>query len=192
MINTMLDLETWSTQTNAAIRSIGACVFDENGIREKFYRNIDDNSYSGLHIDPNTVAWWSAQAREAQEALRIDCWSLDHVLSELAAWLPISSLSLIWGNGTDFDNTILANAYNHLDLPIPWKFYNNRCYRTIKNLFPIAPLVRAGTHHNALDDAVSQAEHLIAIRNRLFSWSVVDEKMDVSPIDLFNPYYVIY
>jgi hypothetical protein len=30
-------------------------------------------------------------------------------------------------------------------------------------MFPNVPMERSGTHHNALDDAISQAKHLIEI-----------------------------
>jgi inhibitor of KinA sporulation pathway (predicted exonuclease) len=46
----------------------------------------------------------------------------------------------------------------------PWKFYNDRCYRTLKAMYPhIKMPKRTGTHHNALDDAISQVNHLILL-----------------------------
>jgi exodeoxyribonuclease VIII len=47
-----------------------------------------------------------------------------------------------------------------------WEFWKDRCYRTIKNCYPDVPFDRRGTHHNALDDARSQALHLIAINEK--------------------------
>jgi len=70
---------------------------------------------------------------------------------------------VVWGNGASFDNAILANAYHKTHLDLPWQYYNNRCYRTIKNCYPNIKLSRAGTLHKALDDAKSQAMHLIEI-----------------------------
>jgi exodeoxyribonuclease VIII len=74
-----------------------------------------------------------------------------------------SGPAFVWGNGADFDNAILASAYQLMNIGTPWKFYNNRCYRTVKNLHPQIKLERSGTYHNALDDAVSQTQHLLAI-----------------------------
>jgi exodeoxyribonuclease VIII len=45
----------------------------------------------------------------------------------------------------------------------PWRHWNDRCYRTVKSLYPDVKLERVGTHHNAVDDAESQARHLIAM-----------------------------
>jgi len=73
----------------------------------------------------------------------------------------------VWGNGADFDLPILAAAYKAAGGPPPWKPYNGRCYRTLKNLAPSIKLERQGTHHQALDDAVCQAKHLIKIVEHL-------------------------
>lgn len=69
----------------------------------------------------------------------------------------------IWGNGADFDNVILASVYKRIGMEQPWLYRNNRCYRTLKALHPEIPIERVGTHHNAVDDAESQARHLLAI-----------------------------
>ena len=69
----------------------------------------------------------------------------------------------MWGNGAEFDNVILSQAYKNVEKEVPWQYYNNRCYRTVKNLFPHIEMERVGAHHNALDDAKSQAEHLLGI-----------------------------
>lgn len=73
----------------------------------------------------------------------------------------------VWGNGSDFDNVILRNAYAAIGSTYPWRYNDNMCYRTIKNLAPDVKMARQGVHHNALDDARSQALHLIAICNHL-------------------------
>ena len=71
------------------------------------------------------------------------------------------------GNGADFDLPILAAAYAAVGLSVPWKPYNGRCYRTLKNLAPVVKLARPGTHHNALDDARTQAVHAIKLMRHI-------------------------
>ncbi len=66
-------------------------------------------------------------------------------------------------NGADFDQPILICGYRAAGVKQGWTAYNGRCYRTIKNLFPEPKLVRQGDHHHALDDAKSQATHLIEL-----------------------------
>jgi hypothetical protein len=74
------------------------------------------------------------------------------------------------GNGVDFDNVILANAYSACMLKQPWSHKSNRCYRTIYNETKdiIARPTFSGVAHDALDDAKNQANHLINI------WKVQD------------------
>lgn len=69
----------------------------------------------------------------------------------------------VWGNGAAFDNVILASAYRRVTAGTPWQYWNDRCYRTVKALHPDVPMQRTGDHHNALDDAISQAHQLIAM-----------------------------
>lgn len=172
----MLDLETLGTGANSAIISIGACRFNPcnregNQIIDTFHGVISMNSCLavGMTQDQNTVDWWEKQSPEAKAG------SYDHpsptdlrvVLLAFSDWM--SANSEVWGNGSDFDNAMLAEAYRKVGLPLPWKFWNNRCYRTMKNQFPDVTLNRHGTHHNALDDAISQAKHLCRILWRMDS-----------------------
>ena len=85
-------------------------------------------------------------------------------LEGFAKFVGDPSKARVWGNGASFDNPILANAYRAVNLDPPWRFWNDRCYRTVKSMFgKNVKLERIGEHHNALDDAKSQADHLIRI-----------------------------
>lgn len=179
-LHCMIDLETMSSNSNAAIVSIGACTFSASiGITGKFYTNVSlqDCMKRGLHVDANTIMWWLKQSDEARSALDADPKADLHVgpdtlynaLTGLEKFLNYRmSEYKIWGNGATFDNVVLANAYRALGDYMPMNFRNDSCYRTMKNMFPQVPVPeRKGTHHNALDDAVFQAEHLIEIFKHL-------------------------
>ncbi|SEG16123.1 3'-5' exonuclease [Marinobacterium lutimaris] len=184
----MVDLETLSQQPTAAILSIGAVAFNpETGeLGATFYTVVDLQSCidAGLTIDGGTFYWWLKQAPAAQEAIMeqtVDVTTLSDDLPQTESNMRRLDQALIsfmdfinrktvgerhvhlWGNGSDFDNAILGNAYRASTLPIPWAFWNNRCYRTLKNQFRDIKLDRSGTHHNALDDAITQAEHAIRL-----------------------------
>lgn len=164
MNNVMIDLETMGTGPNAAIVAIGACQFDTTGVGAQFYEVVDLKSsvQFGMEIDPDTVMWWLQQSDSARRAL---CSGvpihLNSALTSLAEWLPTNPV--IWGNGAAFDNVILSHAYKINGLKTPWEFWNDRCYRTMKNMYPNISMQRTGEHHCAIDDAVSQAQHLIDI-----------------------------
>lgn len=176
----MLDLETWGTNSNAAIMSIGAVKFDPQGFApatrhlDKFYVAVDLQSCInvGLQMDVDTLHFWmndtdqdKSEARKAYyKTLKFD---LSLALQGFIDWFSPPSerpeggavISLpVWGNGSDFDNVILGNAYKRSNMKAPWRYSHNRCFRTMKSLVGAGDLEpdREGVHHNALDDAVHQ------------------------------------
>ena len=160
----MVDLETLGTRPGSVILSIGAVKFDSKSLGKTFYTVISRGScYDNFMTeDKETIEWWKTQSEEAQKVFTAPSVDLTVALLEFEHF--IGEDAKVWGNGSDFDNVLLAEAYRLLNLPTPWKFYNNRCYRTVKSLYPHRPLIRAkGIHHNALDDAVNQASHLIQL-----------------------------
>lgn len=166
----MHDIETLSTKKNAAILSIGAVKFNSTGIIDEFYVNIDPKSshMAGLHISNDTVKWWKEQKAEAYEALKKDRRSLEDALTAYTEWYGNKSV-WTWGNGAEFDNVIIENAYGALNRPTPWKYWDSMCYRTVVNLTNSRITKsedRVGVHHNALDDAKSQALNLLKVLNR--------------------------
>jgi len=181
----MLDLETLGTNPGCIILSIGAVMFDETTgkLGHEFYMEINQNSCSaaGLVDDPATLKWWNSQPEAAKKILANTAGDkgapLSYALACFTDWLVHNQLEAedvelgpdfelnteIWACGSDFDTPILTAAYHALGGKVPWKFWNNRCYRTMKSIFPLHKLTRVGTHHNALDDAKSQAHHVIQI-----------------------------
>lgn len=174
MKNVMLDLETLGQGPEAAIVAIGAVFFDlqDGTFGEPFYRVVDLASAmaEGGKVDAATIMWWMGQPEEARAIFNLPAVPIDQALLDFASFLEGTAdprAVQVWGNGSDFDNVILASAYRRSGLEVPWAFWNNRCYRTVKNLNPGRKLIRQGTHHNALDDAVSQAQHLMALLSPL-------------------------
>jgi len=169
----MVDLETLDTRPSAVILSIGACLVNwrTGEPSNPFYAVVDlaSSREAGLTESPDTLAWWNRQSPEARRVFTDPSVSLDEALSLFAHYLRgFNSKDVkIWGNGSDFDNVILANAYDALSYDAPWRFYNNRCFRTVKNVMSdrIQEIDRAGTYHNALDDAMHQARILLQLKD---------------------------
>jgi hypothetical protein len=165
-VHVMLDIETMSTKANAAIVAIGAVKFDEQGlIGEGFYRNVylKSSLRAGLEVSGDTVMWWLDQSAEARASLSTpEPVRLELALQSFVHYTGQEDVKL-WGNGAAFDNPRIINALEHADVLHPYKFWNDRCYRTIKGMFPLVGMRRSGVHHHALADAKSQALHLIEI-----------------------------
>jgi hypothetical protein len=172
----MLDLETMGTSHNAVVIAIGACFFDPSHgeIGEQFYVSLGDwdtQVKAGCTMDAETVAWWLGAKEfspndEARKALFVDSVETISGLFKFMDFVGNFQDVKMWGNGVDFDNVILRNLYkvmNHsihgpFGLKAPWLYPNSRCFRTLKNEFPVDKPLASGVKHNALDDAVYQAQ----------------------------------
>lgn len=162
MENIMIDLETLGNGNKAAIVAIGAVAFDHTGLGSTFYVNVDptDCQNWGMEIDASTVMWWMKQGVEAREALSAGTKvSLDDALGRLSEFVDSAAGSgaTVWGNGATFDNVILDNAYKMLGRRKPWSYRGDRCFRTLRALYPHITQDNIGVAHNALDDAKYQA-----------------------------------
>ena len=169
MCNIMVDLETLGTRPGCAILSIAAVPFASPFDLEPFYVKIDATSCTenGFHVDDATIAWWNKQSKAAYDEAfsgTVDIKTALYAFAEYCAHLPTAPL--LWGNGADFDNVILAEAYRIIGSKQPWKYTDSRCYRTLKNLYPQIPYIAPKIKHNALQDATAQAQHA----TRIFSW----------------------
>lgn len=169
MNNMMLDLETLGTSSNAAIVSIGAVYFDPttNTLGNEFYADIDLKSAVafGGQIDADTVIWWLGQSEDARKALYLphQTTTAVNILTTLESFAEFCVPKVhIWGNGVDFDNVVLGNAYKRAEMEMPFSYGKNRCFRTMKAMLPSVNVNREGTHHHALDDAKHQARYLMA------------------------------
>lgn len=174
MINgLMIDIETMSTRSNASILSIGAAWFTTNYNgkvydRGAFYNKVSLSSCVnyGLHIDPDTIMWWLERDNDARLDLLDARFNISVALSNLSEWIHQSKSPdewSVWGNGSDFDLVILGNAFKATGIQTPWNHRQHRCYRTLKSLYPDIKIPNEGVKHNALNDAIWQAKHLVEI-----------------------------
>lgn len=178
MKSIMVDNETLGVDADACIISIGAVKFDLAAGKiddEGFYVSISiaSNLAAGRQISEETLKWWMKQPAAAQQVFHEPKIALPDALDALRTWIGKEEAE-IWSNGAVFDIPMLQHAYAQLGEHTPWKFWNARCYRTYKTL-PGASNVKlpaAGVKHNALSDAVAQAEGAIAIYKALFGKKV--------------------
>jgi hypothetical protein len=176
MLDVMVDLETLGTTPGSAIVAIGAVEFDMQNLvlGYRFYRTISLKSCvaAGLTIEADTVTWWLGRTDAARRAITGGTpLALVDALNEFTAFRAKCAPSdnvRVWGNGPSFDNALLSAAYRAVGLEQPWRFWNDRCLRTLSALFPsVEKLPREGVHHHALDDAEYQANHVLHVRRTL-------------------------
>lgn len=171
----MLDLETLGTQADAVILSIGVIAFDPLGEvnpDEAIQINVDIDpqvQHLNRHVSQDTLRWWSTQPHETfQSCLHQPC-SPFTACTRLDKYMDDAERDpknrIVWGNGSAFDNAIMAHFFRQFSVDLPWMFWNDRCFRTFKELFdPHRELQPVNNvPHNAMEDAIAQARWMCNI-----------------------------
>lgn len=142
-LHCMVDLETWGTDRNTVVISIGAVKFDPYGdigeYVDEFHVGVDPASYAGplltgpyaFAIDPGTVKWWMEEGRRAAliEWMKLEKVDVATALQGFAMWYtgeaePSNESSMqpvyphkpeaVWSNGATFDIPILNQHFKLL------------------------------------------------------------------------------
>lgn len=174
-----IDMETLSTEHNAALLSIGAVIYDFGTGQQvdTFYANITPESSiaAGLDVSESTKAWWAKQGQAAQDVLSVDQRPLRDVLVDFTKWLAGHGVQYAIGNGPRADNQWLESACKAVGMPSPIKYWGDLDMRTLTfigthilgldhwhNTFK-------GVKHNALHDAINEAEFCNAVFQKLIN-----------------------
>ena len=164
----MLDIETTGKTPGCNILSIGATTFFCPQ-RTNFYRGIHwDNLNPDFCNETDTMEWWREQKQEVAAAAfggkNTYCQALQDFTNFIHERQRGHSGLHIYANGAAFDFPILEYAYKAVGLNIPWNYFERQCYSTLKAHFQRVPKSWfEGSKHNALDDAINQANHCEAI-----------------------------
>jgi len=207
----MVDLETMSSDSNAAIVSIGAVRFnfedvetqphlDYQGGFDHFQASVDLQSCMdlGLKVSGDTIYWWLSQSEEARSAiLKNPVMRLQAVLEQFSNWVGNRyDIQGVWCHAT-FDAPILDSAYKSIGRKIPWPYTKIYDLRTINFLYPPkeglysetwAALEKEGhVKHNSLSDAIAQAiilkEQLRGKMNSLEKLTAADHIVEIKQAD---------
>ncbi len=171
----MLDLETFGTDNDSVICSIGAVEFDivTGQTGREFYQKIDIQSCldAGLKVSGQTILWWMKQSDEARREL-YDAKPANFmvVLHQFREFVNlVGKESQIWGNSNRFDMGILQTAYQKSHTSIPWDFRKERDVRTLVSLKPEIQktCVFDGVAHNPIADCHFQIKYCTQIWNVL-------------------------
>ena len=172
----MIDTETMGMPPDGALLSIGAVFFDLQtctlGPTFNQSINLSTSVRDGGTLTPGTIIWWLGQSQEARDAVRFSAIDIRTVLQDFSDFIDEHSYHKnvrLWGNSSSFDLSIVGSAYKRAQIKQPWHYTNERCFRTVRNMYPHVEYMYAskGTGaHNALADAIFQSEHLFKIKKR--------------------------
>lgn len=172
----MVDIETLGSRPGAAIASIGAVVFTEDGVVSEFETTVDIEGQRelGLKFDASTILWWLQQPKEAINATFARRGpSLFTALSDLAIFAADEGVVDYWSHGATFDLVLLNEASLITGAPPLVKdFRRARDTRTLFEITDVNPktFMGTGTAHNAVDDARAQALAVIESWRVLRRW----------------------
>jgi hypothetical protein len=130
--------------------------------------NIDPQTCidAGLTFSASTVMWWLNQDKKAIESLMSNQDTLACALNEFT--LFINGEYEIWGNSARFDLGMLNNAYDALNLPLPWKYWQERDVRTLVAFNPeLKKSIVNDLPHDAISDCLYQIKYCSAIYNSI-------------------------
>lgn len=172
----VVDIETLAKGAGAKIASIGCAILDVKTLQvgNVFYEVIETKDQHARYAEADTVEFWLTQAVESPDAFNElftkSCKakvSLESALKDLSAWLksefngePIN----MFGNGPEFDNVILNDAYDQLGIDLPWNYWCNQSVRTMLLMYRLVnenqqPDIKfEGVKHHALFDAMHEAK----------------------------------
>lgn len=165
----MIDIETLDNTPTSAVLSIGAAVFDPQAKKIIAQQEWFMSQLCGT-VSLDTVRWWFDQKPEALSALvnglRNSAIAFDMALRQLAHFAAQHSVKQVWSHGGSFDLPIIRHHSAHHDIKMPWKYWDERCTRTLYAIKGKPTVQREGTHHSAMDDAVHQAQCVMEVINR--------------------------
>lgn len=181
----VIDLETGSLRNKAHIFTAGMVIGNilTGEIFSEHYYRVASDGQEGRISDSETVTdFWGDLNKVSREArreifdLELDRIPLEEVLVRLnedicgvVEKLDIKNLHVM-GNGSEFDNAIILEAYKELGVKPAWPHGNNQSLRTLvwmgRLLLGIDPKYQnefIGIRHHALDDARDEFNYSTAI-----------------------------
>lgn len=170
-IHISLDLETASAAHNAAIIQLAAVVVGTPNVFNEYVSIVDCEAF-GMDVSVETLTWWDKQDPGLRTKVFGGTNSISDTITRFLDWCGELCEGdwdriYLWGNGVDFDVTILTNAIEIFGKS-PFNFRNADHLRTLKRAVPVyvqedahdAFMIDSGSGfqpHDAVGDALYQS-----------------------------------
>jgi hypothetical protein len=181
-----LDIETFSTEVDARIMSVGLVYGDltTGDVIDRAQYNITEEDQMDRSVSTGTLEFWERQDRDNPHARTINCMNqlntVDELLDMIDEFMKDKQKTAVFGNGPEFDNAIIAHLYQSRGRKVPWRYGDNQSVRTmvlLGRLFGIDPKYvviekrkQAGViDHTAVGDALMEFEYCSIIYRELLA-----------------------
>lgn len=173
-VHIVLDIETLGLELDCPIIQVGAVevekIDEKFRITNKFARtiSIDSNIASEFtNFSDKTINFWNTYKDRLVAMFNRPVRPIRIVLDELRMFCTSRDTDYYWSKGNCFDFPILENAYNKLNISVPWKYYQVRDIRTIQDpLFREEGFYDFINTHDALEDCTNEAMILTEVLNK--------------------------
>lgn len=163
MIRAMIDIEALAGPPWAVILEIGLV---RNDGEEPLQVVLDIKDQERRKIDCSTLSWWHGQPDAWAAVMRRQALGMPLRSGLLTLARALNGVDEVWANSPSYDLVILACAMRQCHLTPPWRFFQERDFRTARALSPGVDYTPPADAHSALADAQAQADHL----NKLNLW----------------------
>ena len=163
----MIDIETLAVGPRAQIMSVGGVRFncETKEFKDEFLLCVDIQDCMERYkfdVHQDTIKWWMQQRPEVLKSQMQNKQPIEDVVDYLYSWFVPNQE--VWCWGLSFDLPILENTFRTINkTEMPWKYYNQRCARTIAEVFNIKKENAEDTYHNAMEDCKAQCQVLFQI-----------------------------
>lgn len=169
MTDIMIDIETLSTRSDAAVIAVGMVGFTRSDGPLWQSRWLVKPELSPGNRNRDTVEFWRSQGElfEFIAGGSEDPWEVGQTLAKLVA----DSHGLIWAASPQFDIVILENWLRQLgfrDFTFPYRRLRDvRTVRYLAEILDIPLPERTGTAHDPVDDCLNQVADVVAVLEAL-------------------------
>jgi hypothetical protein len=172
----VVDIETSSKEINAVINTISLVIINlrSGEIKDTLHLRCDLNQPNRI-TDESTLAFWADRSLTSMAAYK-EAFGDEHERYPLSTSLKCANEFIkdnlgddanVFGNGPEFDNSILVHAMSQLGISPAWSFRGNQSLRTavllgqkLLDVDPRSSIPFSGIKHLSLDDALHEAEAL--------------------------------
>jgi len=172
----MIDLETLDTTHEAVVLSVGAVVWDDHMMVERFSRVLDMNEQTavGRTINQYTLIWWLRQDRTAlQEAfspVRVPVKTVIDSFNEFASGHMAEGLTKFWAGPATFDFPIWENLCKDFGKDVPWSHKQRYDLRTAVSALGYSVKKYTPTVQGMPHIPVHDCERQIGLLNAARTW----------------------